>query len=289
MKRRSIDREPVLRLSAAAVLLALGSAHAAAQQPGSEQESERQQSTQQQQEQDRPGAASEQQDDEPQTAAADTERSGMGQTLDQIGEEHDDLSTFVEAVKAAGLEDALTGDTDYTVFAPTNDAFEQMSGMSTDELLQPENQDQLVSLLRAHIIADDVDEDMARSLGQAQTIDGGTVNLSAEQDQIRIGEASVVESGIQSGNLRLYAIDGVLSPTQVAAAEDTDQQQQQEREGAGAGETETEQDAPLGEEEEDPFGEEDDPFETQSEDEAGQQPGQDRPGAGSDQIGSPEN
>src|SRR5690606_39593512 len=61
----------------------------------------------------------------------------------------------------------------YTVFAPTNDAWEQMSGLSKDELMQPENREQLISLLRAHIVADDVDEQMARSLQQAQTIDGG--------------------------------------------------------------------------------------------------------------------
>src|SRR5690606_13884999 len=130
MKQKLIDQGPGLHVIAAAVLCALGSSHAAAQQAG-QQETDRPQ-TEQSQRQD---PLSEQSQDEARqgsdisAAAADAESGGSG-GLDQITQQHDDLSTFVEAVKAAGMEESLTGGTEYTVFAPTNDAWEQMSGQS---------------------------------------------------------------------------------------------------------------------------------------------------------------
>ncbi len=229
MKPRKIDRGHGLGVIAAAVLFALGSSQAAAQQPG-QQGADRPQ-TQQSEQRDplsteretqesasqRAGQAASELESEARSAASDI-GGGSGQ-LDQIAQEHDDLSTFIEAVKAAGMEESLTGGTQYTVFAPTNDAWEQMSGLSKDELMRPENREQLVSLLRAHIVADNVDENMARTLRQAQTIDGGTVSLSSSGDELRVGDASVVESGIQQGSLRIYAIDQVLEPTALARAE----------------------------------------------------------------------
>src|SRR5690606_1906710 len=98
---------------------------------------------------------------EPETARA----SGPSnpEWLDDIAAEREDLDIFVEAVRAAGLADALTGDTEYTVFAPTDEAFESMSGMTREELLAPDNREELVRLLRAHIVADDLDREMART------------------------------------------------------------------------------------------------------------------------------
>jgi uncharacterized surface protein with fasciclin (FAS1) repeats len=142
------------------------------------------------------------------------------QQLDQLAEQHDNLSTFIKAVQEAGMAEALVGTTEYTIFAPTDEAFEQHD-RSADELLRPENREELISLLRAHIVADDVDPQMARSIGQARTIDGGTVDLRADEEQedrFQVGDASVVESDIQQNNLRIYAIDQVLRPSGELAA-----------------------------------------------------------------------
>jgi uncharacterized surface protein with fasciclin (FAS1) repeats len=138
---------------------------------------------------------------------SDASQQGNPEQLDGLTEEHDDLGKFVEAVKAAGLANSLTGETRYTVFAPTDEALEAMP----EDWLEPANRDQLVSMLRAHIVADDVDQEMARNLQAAQTIDGGTVQISAEGDQLMVGDATVVEPDIQAGNLRIHAIDKVLS------------------------------------------------------------------------------
>jgi uncharacterized surface protein with fasciclin (FAS1) repeats/lipid-binding SYLF domain-containing protein len=140
--------------------------------------------------------------------------------LDELAAEHEDLEIFVEAVKAAGLANALTGATEYTLFAPTNEAFESMSGMTREELLTPENRDELVRLLSAHIVADDLDREMAGNIPEALTIDGGAVRVDVEGEQFTVGNASVVQSDIEDGNLRVHVIDEVLSsPIQVAEAD----------------------------------------------------------------------
>jgi|GEM_PF-2283854 len=320
MKERKIDRGHGLGVIAAAVLFALGSSQAAAQQAG-QPGADRPQTQQSQSEQRDPLSSSERQsqdsaseragqaaselESETRSAAADIGAGSSGQ-LDQIAQEHDDLSTFIEAVKAAGMEESLTGGTEYTVFAPTNDAWEQMSGLSKDELMQPENREQLISLLRAHIVADDVDDNMARTLQQAQTIDGGTVSLSSSGDELRVGDATVVESGIQQGSLRIYAIDQVLEPTALARAETGGQSgsdsgspdesdigsqresgspldTQSEREDRSPLDTQSEREPGSSLERDDPFGSESRPG---SQSPGSQSPGADRPGASPDPFGS---
>ena len=270
MKHRSNHRGQ-LQLLAAAVALALGSTSAFGQQESSEQQAEQQsqgisQSEQSQGISQSEQSQSEQDRSETQTAAAGQQQSSDSEQLDQLAEENDDLSTFVEALKAAGMAESLTDGTEYTLFAPTNDAFEQMSGMDTEELMQPENREQLISLLRAHIVADDVDEEMARSLQQAQTIDGGTIDISAgeQEDELTVGDARVVESGIQAGSLRVYAVDEVLSQGTSLAQAESD---------LGGGQQQSEQSQP-GQGESDPFSD------SQSSDQPGAQPQSDQPGAG---------
>lgn len=136
-----------------------------------------------------------------------------GSSLEGIVEEHRDLSQFMEALEATGLADTLTSGTAYTVFAPTDEAF----GDKWEDLQGAENREELVRLLRAHIVADDVDAERAGTLGQATTVDGGIVELSMEDGELEVGGAKLVDADIRSGNLRIHAIDDVLDPDPSAA------------------------------------------------------------------------
>lgn len=122
-----------------------------------------------------------------------------------LTDEHPNLSTFVEALRLTGLEDTLAEGTAYTVFAPIDEAFED-----DEDLLDEDHRDELVELLRAHIVADDVDPVKARTLEEALTVDGGKVELSMDGDTLTVDGAEVVNSDIRLGNLRIYPIDGVL-------------------------------------------------------------------------------
>src|SRR5690606_2065956 len=126
-------------------------------------------------------------------ALASSGETGDPGRLDELTAEHESLTTFVEAVRAAGLAESLTGETDYTVFAPTNAAFAAASERPVEELLQPENREELVRLLRAHIIADDLNRDEAQSIAAARTIDGGTVDVAVEGDRFIVADARVAE------------------------------------------------------------------------------------------------
>jgi uncharacterized surface protein with fasciclin (FAS1) repeats len=133
------------------------------------------------------------------------------EAFDKLSAEHADLATFSKAVKTAGLADALTGSTEYTVFAPTDEAWEK-SGKNADELMEPANREELVSLLRAHIVADDVDQQMASTISKAKTIDGGEVDIQSENGELMVGDAKAVDAeSIEMDNLRIYPIDGVLA------------------------------------------------------------------------------
>lgn len=261
MKHQNPLQATSLQAAAAAVMMALGSAAIAQQGAEQQDPSERLESAQRAGEQagERAGDAAERAGESAERAAqqagesveraaesaqqqgagaADQQQErtdvaaagGAGQgsaDLDRLAEEHQDLSTFFDAVEAAGMGDALTDGTSYTLFVPTDDAFEQ-SGADLEQLMQPENRDQLVSLLRAHIVADDVDSEMARSLQQAQTIDGGTINISESDGELMVGDATVEQPDIQQGSIRIHAIDQVLSGNLTRSAEAEGEQGQEE-------------------------------------------------------------
>ena len=204
-----------LTLVVSSVALALGTTSAYAQQQRDAQSSQQQgaqedQRDSQQQRQDSRGQQSGQSASQQAQSASGQQRAGDSE-LDRVVQRHAEIGTFVEALETAGLVEELAGDTKYTIFAPTNQAFESIQREVT-ELLKPENREDLVALLRAHIVADDVDPQRARQLPAAQTLDGETIQLSSENDKLMIGDASVVTPNIQvpGANLRIYSIDQVL-------------------------------------------------------------------------------
>lgn len=156
--------------------------------------------------------------------SSDTMSSQSSDALNQLAEQQSDISEFVKAVEKAGMTEALTGDTQYTIFAPTNDALEADSQLK--ELLEsqdPQDRQELVNLLRSHIVADDVDAEMAKTIGKAKTVSGGEIELTAEGDKLMVGGNEVVTADIEQGNLRVHAIDGVLeangSPTMASSSD----------------------------------------------------------------------
>lgn len=162
---------------------------------------------------DRESAASQRSTPASQSTASQAARTQSGDvTFDRIVQQDSDLSEFSQAIKTAGMEDSLTDGREYTIFAPTNAALDAKSGRSMDELMKPENRAELVSLLRAHIVADDVTPDAVQNLPAAKTIDGATVDLKDENGTLMIGDAKLVQrTPIQVGNLRVYPIDRVLA------------------------------------------------------------------------------
>jgi uncharacterized surface protein with fasciclin (FAS1) repeats len=196
---------------AAAIGLALGGAAFAQQTQNPQGQTNRaaQESTQVEQPRERQQEA--RQAPRRQSAPAAQRSASSDAGLDELAESRSDISDFVQALQTAGLEDSLTAGNDYTIFAPTNEAFESNKGKDLDELMKPENRDELVGMLRAHIVADDLDMRTARTLTQAKTIDGGTVDIEVDDGALMIGDAKVVDTeGVSLDNVRVYAIDDVI-------------------------------------------------------------------------------
>jgi uncharacterized surface protein with fasciclin (FAS1) repeats len=133
-------------------------------------------------------------------------------SFDDVADKQPTLTKFVAALDASGLEKSLTDGHEYTIFAPNNDALADKKGKDIDNLMKPENREDLVGFLRAHIVADDLDLQTPRELTSVKTLDGSTVDLERKDGEIKIGDAKVVNpNGLAWGNVKIYAIDDVLA------------------------------------------------------------------------------
>ena len=154
------------------------------------------------------------------TEAAATETG----TIVDVASGNADFSTLVAAVKAADLVETLSGDGPFTVFAPTNAAFEALPDGTLDTLLDPANKDQLAGILTYHVVAGKV---MAADLSDGQeveTVQGGTLTVGIDGDKVTLTDengatVNVTDTDIEASNGVIHVIDGVVTP-KAAAAED---------------------------------------------------------------------
>ena len=121
------------------------------------------------------------------------------------------FKTLAAALKAAGLVDTLKGKGPFTVFAPTDEAFEKLPPGTVETLLKTENKDKLVSILTYHVVAGDVKAADVVKLKSAKTVQGQTVMIDAT-DGVKINNAKVVKADIGCGNGVIHVIDTVLLP-----------------------------------------------------------------------------
>jgi transforming growth factor-beta-induced protein len=122
------------------------------------------------------------------------------------------FTTLLAALEAAGLTGALQGEGPFTVFAPTDDAFDALPEGTVATLLQPENLDQLTSILLYHVVEGKVMADQVVSLDSAETLQGQEVTITVEDGEVMIDGAKVIITDIQTSNGVIHVIDAVLLP-----------------------------------------------------------------------------
>jgi uncharacterized surface protein with fasciclin (FAS1) repeats len=127
-----------------------------------------------------------------------------------IGNEN--LSTLVAAVKAAGLVETLQGDGPFTVFAPTNEAFAALPAGTVENLLKPENKDQLVAILTYHVVAGKVLSTDLKNGQKAGTVNGANITVMLANGKAMINEATVVAADVMATNGVVHVIDKVILP-----------------------------------------------------------------------------
>lgn len=149
---------------------------------------------------------------------------GTSATVVDVAVGSADHTTLVAAVKAAGLEDALSAAGPLTVFAPTNAAFKAFPAGTVDTLLKPESKSALSGILTYHVVptkamAADVVALVTSGGGKATvtTLQGEDLTLSLSGDKVMItdakgGTATVVAADLAAGNGVVHVIDSVLMP-----------------------------------------------------------------------------
>ncbi|WP_239691776.1 fasciclin domain-containing protein [Hymenobacter coccineus] len=122
------------------------------------------------------------------------------------------MSTLTAALKASGLADKATSGGPYTVFAPTNEAFDALPAGTLDNLLKPENKANLASILTYHVVPGNV---MAADLKDGQeltTVDGKKLKVSVAGTTVTVNGATVVKADVKSSNGVTHVINKVLLP-----------------------------------------------------------------------------
>lgn len=122
------------------------------------------------------------------------------------------FDTLAAALNAAGLVETLKGAGPFTVFAPTDDAFAKLPAGTVENLLKPENKDQLTAILTYHVVPGAVMAADVVKLDEATTVNGATVDVTADAGKVMINEANVTATDIAASNGVIHVIDSVILP-----------------------------------------------------------------------------
>ena len=152
-------------------------------------------------------------------ATSETAMSEMDIVATASGNE--DLSTLVELVTAAELVETLQGPGPFTVFAPTNEAFEALPAATLESLQDPANKDQLAAILTYHVVPEELDAAAITKLAEdgetITTVQGEELTPKVDGDKVTITDANgdtvtVVQADVDTSNGVVHVIDGVLQP-----------------------------------------------------------------------------
>ena len=135
-----------------------------------------------------------------------------------------DHTTLVAAVKAADLVGTLKGTGPFTVFAPTNAAFDKLPAGTVASLLKPENKSQLSKVLTYHVVSGNLDAAAVVAAVKAgngkavvTTVSGGKLTVTLEKDKVKLTDESgnsafVTTADLKASNGVIHVIDSVVLP-----------------------------------------------------------------------------
>jgi uncharacterized surface protein with fasciclin (FAS1) repeats len=121
--------------------------------------------------------------------------------------------TLGKALEAAELTNVLKGTGPYTVFAPTDEAFEKLPKDVLSNWLKPENKAELISVLKYHVLPGRASAADVEKLTTPKMMQGQTATVTKDGDKLRIGAATITKADITSSNGIIHAIDTVNVPT----------------------------------------------------------------------------
>lgn len=151
--------------------------------------------------------------EDPQTVLADST------TITSVLRTDARFSTLATSLDSTGLDSLLAAEGPYTLFAPTNDAFNKLPDGTVSDLLDQENRERLRTILRHHVLARELKSEDAAGLSMLPTLEGTQIPVSADDETLRAGGATVLDADIVTGNGIIHVVDAVLRPPAVEGEE----------------------------------------------------------------------
>nr|WP_281358657.1 fasciclin domain-containing protein [Alteromonas ponticola] len=125
------------------------------------------------------------------------------------------FTTFMEAIKSAGVTRTLRDIGPFTVFAPTNEAFNALPEEKLNKLLSKGNREYLVQVITYHLIRGKHDASKLSALSDLESVEGAPLSITMNEDKLTINDATVTQADISASNAMIHAIDKLLIPKDV--------------------------------------------------------------------------
>jgi len=136
---------------------------------------------------------------------ADKPEADIVETAREAGQ----FNTLLAAVKEAGLEETLKGDGPFTVFAPTDDAFDKIPEADLKALLA--DKEKLTDVLTYHVVSGKVMAEDVAGMSSAATVQGESLSIDTSNG-VKVDNATVVKADVKASNGVIHVIDTVLMP-----------------------------------------------------------------------------
>ena len=127
----------------------------------------------------------------------------------ETAKEAGNFTKLAKAVEAAGLSDTLQQQGPFTIFAPTDEAFDKLPPGTLDQLLKDKKR--LAALLTYHVISGKVSSQEVAQMDHARTLQGSDVKFS-KNGGVHVEQANVVKTDIEASNGVIHVIDQVIEP-----------------------------------------------------------------------------
>ncbi len=144
----------------------------------------------------------------------------MPRDLVAVATEAGSFKTLAAAAQAAGLIDTLKSGGPFTIFAPTDEAFAKLPAGTIDELLKPQNREQLTAILTYHVVPGVYNAADVIGLSEAPTVNGTPLRISASSSGVEVSGSNVIATDIQAFNGVIHVIDSVMIPQSTAGNSD---------------------------------------------------------------------
>lgn len=133
-------------------------------------------------------------------------------TIVDVAQEARGFKVLVDALKAADLVETLQGKGPFTVFAPTDDAFDKLPKETLNALLKPESKGKLRNILQNHVVEGRMSAGDVTGKQSIKTVQGDSLRVRSKGDIVRVGDATITKTDIKANNGVIHAISAVMLP-----------------------------------------------------------------------------